>query len=96
MRAKEWSHLQTRKTTYHSGQWLKGRAAPRSEDEEQFTCNKRVSKVIRRRIIVALLCTVIVPENSRHFRSQSDVKLKPITTWSLASSRALGSLVVFT
>ena len=33
--------------------------------------------------------------NSRHSLNQSDLKLKPITTWSPAFSRALGSLVGF-
>ena len=36
------------------------------------------------------------PENSRHSVNQSDARLKPVTTWSLALSRALGSLVGFT
>ena len=37
---------------------------------------------------------MIGPENSLHSLNQSDVKLKPITTWSPAFSRALGILVV--
>ena len=44
----------------------------------------------------ALLHSVIGLENSRHPLSQSDAKLKPIMTWSLAFSRASGRLHVFT
>ena len=44
----------------------------------------------------ALLCCVIGPENSRHNLNQSNVKLKPIITWSLAFSRALRRLPVST
>ena len=40
-----------------------------------------VLKVIRDCIGFALLCSVIGLENSRHLLSQSDTKLKPITTW---------------
>ena len=40
-----------------------------------------VSKVIRDCIGFALLCSVSGLENSRHLLSQSDTKLKPITTW---------------
>ena len=36
---------------------------------------------------------MIGPENSLHSLNQSDAKLKPITTWSPAFSRALGILV---
>ena len=42
------------------------------------------------------LRNVIGPENSRLSLDQSGAKLKPITTWSPAFSRALGSLLVFT
>ena len=41
----------------------------------------------------ALLRSVIGSENSRNSLNQSDAKLKPITTWSPAFSRTLGSLV---
>ena len=44
----------------------------------------------------ALLRPVIGPENSWHPLNQSNAKLKTITTWSPAFSRALGSLLVFT
>ena len=44
----------------------------------------------------ALLCCVIGPENSRHNLNQSNVKLKPIITWSLVFSRALRRLPVST
>ena len=40
-----------------------------------------MSKVIRDCIGFALLCSVSGLENSRHLLSQSDTKLKPITTW---------------
>ena len=43
-----------------------------------------------------LLRSVVGPENSRHSFNQSNAKLKLITTWSSAFSRALGSLVGFT
>ena len=43
-----------------------------------------------------LLCFVIGRENSCYFSNQSDAKVKPITTWLLAFSRALRSLVAFT
>ena len=52
---------------------------------EQFSI---VSKVIWDRIGFALLRSVIGLENSRHPLNQSDAKLKPIATWSLAFSRA--------
>ena len=51
----------------------------------------RVSKVIRNCIGFALLSYVIVPENLRYSLNQSDAKLKAITTWSPAFSRALVS-----
>ena len=38
---------------------------------------------------------MIGPENSHHSLNQSETKLKPITTWSPAFSRALGSSIVF-
>ena len=55
-----------------------------------------VSKVIRDCIGFALLRSVIGLENSRHPLNQSDAKLKPIATWSLAFSRAWDRLRVFT
>ena len=55
-----------------------------------------VSKVIRNCIGFALLRSVIGLENSRHPLNQSDAKLKPIATWSLAFSRAWDRLRVFT
>ena len=45
---------------------------------------------------LSLLRSVFVPENSLHFLNQSGEKRKPITTWSPAFSRALGSLLSFT
>ena len=54
-----------------------------------------VSKVIRDCIGFTLLRSVIGLEISRHFFDQSDAKLKPIATWSLAFSRALRRLLVF-
>lgn len=36
---------------------------------------------------------VISPENSRHFRNQTDSELQTIATWSLGSFRALGNLL---
>ena len=56
----------------------------------------QVWKVIRDRIGFALLRSVIGPENSRHSLRQWDAKFEPISTWSPAFSRVLGSLVVFT
>ena len=44
----------------------------------------------------ALLRSVIGLKNARHLLNQSDAKLKPIATWSLAFSRAWGRLHVFT
>ena len=58
-----------------------------------FNC---VSKVIRDCIGFGSLCIVIGLENSRQPLSQSDAKLKPIATWSLAFSRARGRLHAFT
>ena len=55
-----------------------------------------MSKVIRDCIGFALLCPVSGLENSRHLLNQSDTKLKPIATWLLAFSRALGWLHAFT
>ena len=52
-----------------------------------------MSKVIGDCVGLALTRSVIGAENSRHSVNQSDAKLTPITTWSLAFSRALGSLV---
>ena len=42
-----------------------------------------------------LFYSVIGPKDSRHSRNQSDAKLKPITAWSPALSRALGGSVGF-
>ena len=55
-----------------------------------------MSKVIRDCIGFALLRSVIGLENSRHPLNQSNTKLKPFATWSLAFSRASGRLHVFT
>ena len=55
-----------------------------------------VSRVIRDCIGFALLRSVIYLENLRHPLNQSDAKVKPIATWSLAFSRAWGRLHVFT
>ena len=60
---------------------------------EQFF--NRMSKVIRDCIGFALLRSVIGLENSRHL-DQSDARLKPIASRSLAFSRAWGRLHVFT
>ena len=54
-----------------------------------------MSKVIRDCIGFVLLRSVIGLENSRHFLNQSDAKLKPIATWSLAFSRAYRRLLIF-
>ena len=48
-----------------------------------------VSKVMLGCFGFALLRYVIGPGNSRHNLNQSNVNLKPITTWSLAFSRSL-------
>ena len=50
-----------------------------------------MSIVIWNRIGFSLRCPLIGPENSRHYLNQSDAKLKLITTWSPAFSRAFGS-----
>ena len=55
-----------------------------------------MSKVIRDCIGFALLRSVIGLENLRHPLNQSDAKLKPIVTWSLAFFRASGRLHAFT
>ena len=55
-----------------------------------------MSKVIRDCIGLALLCSVIGLENSRHPLNQSDAKVKPIATWPLAFSRAWDRLHAFT
>ena len=55
-----------------------------------------MSKVIRDCIGFGALCIVIGLENSRYPLSQSDAKLKPIATLSLAFSRAGGRLHAFT
>ena len=56
----------------------------------------RVLKIILDWLSFTLIPSVIGSENSCPFLNQSDVKLKAITTWSPAFSRALGSLVGFT
>ena len=48
--------------------------------------------VLNKSQLNALLHSVIGSENSRHSLNQSDAKIKPISTWSPAFSRALGSL----
>ena len=55
-----------------------------------------VSKVIRDCIGFALLHSVIGLENLRHPLNQTDAKVKPIATWSLAFSRTWDQLPVFT
>ena len=55
-----------------------------------------MSKVFRDRFSFALLRSVIGKEESSHFLNQSDSEAKPVATWSLIFSRALGSLLVFT
>lgn len=55
-----------------------------------------LSKVIRDCIGFASLCSVIGLENSLPPISQSDAKLKPKVTWSLALFRAPGRLRAFT
>ena len=59
---------------------------------EQFSKCRKQSEII----LVSRLLTLIGPENSRNSLIQSGAKLKPITTWSPAFSRALDSLVVYT
>ena len=56
----------------------------------------RVSKSDLEWLFFTFLHPVIGPKNSRYHLNQSDAKLKPITTWSLAFSRASGTLPVFT
>ena len=46
-------------------------------------------------VMIALLRSVIGPENSRRSLNQSDAELKPIRTWSPAFSRASSSLLGF-
>ena len=55
-----------------------------------------LSKVIKVCISFSLLRSVIGPENSRNSLNQSYAKQKPISTWSPAFSRALGSFHCFT
>lgn len=55
-----------------------------------------MSKVFRDRFSFALLRSVISKEESSHFLNQSDSQAKPVATWSLIFSHALGSLLVFT
>ena len=62
----------------------------------EITFLKWVSNEIRNNPCFVLLRSVIGPEDSRQSLNQSDAKLKPITTWSPAFSRALGDLAVFT
>ena len=59
---------------------------------EQFSKCRKQSEII----LVSRLLTLIGPENLRNSLIQSGAKLKPITTWSPAFSRALDSLVVYT
>ena len=56
----------------------------------------KVSKAILNYLGYAVPCYVICPENSRYFLHQSYSKLKPIANCSLAFSRALTSLPIFT
>ena len=53
-------------------------------------------KVIRECFGFTLVCSLIGPESSCHFLKQSDSKLKPPATWSLAFSRASDSWLSFT
>ena len=55
-----------------------------------------LSKVIKVCISFSLLRSVIGPESSRNSLNQSYAKQKPISTWSPAFSRALGSFHCFT
>ena len=55
-----------------------------------------LSKVIKVCISFSLLRSVIGPENSRNSLNQSYANKKPISTWSPAFSRALGSFHCFT
>ena len=55
-----------------------------------------VSKVILDCFGFAIPRSLIGPENSRYSLNQSDAKLKQVTIWSLAFSRALNSSVGFT
>ena len=88
-------------------EWKKFTLKSRAEKH----CNKTVTSKVRIctvytatfscqcRIAVhgfASLRPVIGPENSWHPLNQLDAKIKTITTWSPAFSRALGSLLVFT
>ena len=52
-------------------------------------------KVVQDSIGLALLRSVILPENPLQLLNQSDAKVAPITIWSPAFSRALGSLLGF-
>ena len=52
--------------------------------------------MFRDRFSFALLRSVISKEESSHLLNQSDSQAKPVATWSLIFSRALGSLLVFT
>ena len=49
--------------------------------------------VLNKSQLNALLRSVIGSENLRHSLNQSVAKIRPISTWSPAFSRALGSLV---
>ena len=53
-------------------------------------------KIILDCVGFALLRSVIVPENSFRPLDQSDSKLKPIASWPLVFSRALGCELAFT
>ena len=52
------------------------------------------SQVIRDCVGLALLRSVIGPENSHHSINQSDANVNPTTIWSPTFSRALGSWLV--
>ena len=60
----------------------------RRPDSRKWRKSSLVSKVIRDCFGFASLSSVIGLESSRHPLNQSDSKLKPIATWSLAFSRA--------
>ena len=62
--------------------------APPDTFDEIGTLFSWASKVIRNFICFASLCSVIGRPNSRHLLNQSQLKMKQITTWSPAFSRA--------
>ena len=58
---------------------------------------KKTKKLLRRTIfshIVNIIWDFIVQEKSGSSHTQSDARLNPVETWSVAFSRALGSLLV--